>query len=115
MSGSRTSFVGIQDLGRFGHEKNTRKNDHVRSGNSSLLRELQAIAHKIREVLNLRFLVIVRQYHGIHLPLQARYLLFEIEVRQGGQIFGLCRCDHFCLMLLFQLTFIIAAVPDGHK
>ena len=59
-----------------------------------LLGELQAIAHKVRQILNLRFLVIVRQDDGIHLPLQARDLLFEIEVRQGGWTFDLCRSDH---------------------
>ena len=85
---------GIQNLGRFGHEQHAGKDNHVRLGGRGLLRELQAVAHKIRQVLNLRLLVIVRQDHGIHLALQPRNLVFEIEVRQRRQRFGLCREDH---------------------
>src|ERR1019366_3686170 len=60
----------IQNLGRLGHEQHSGKDDYIRLGCRGLLGELQAVAYKIRQVLNLRILVIMRQDDGIHLALE---------------------------------------------
>src|SRR6267378_611059 len=93
-----------------------------------LKREMNAVilAHYYQDS-EIQDLVIVRQDDGIHLALEPHNLLFKIEVRQGGQILGLCRCDHFFVVtpyggpLLRILTrveaplIIIAANRRGSK
>jgi len=92
--GEQHEFAWVQDLGRFGHEQHAGKHDNVRFSGGRLPGKLQAIAHKIGQILNLRFLVVMREDHRIHLGLQALDLAFQVEMREGGQIFSLRGGDH---------------------
>ena len=77
---------GIQDLRRLGHEVDAAEGDHVGFHLLGGLRELERVADEIGEVLDLGFLVVVGQDHGVALALDARDRGFEIvgKVRGGG-------------------------------
>jgi hypothetical protein len=77
--GHHHRLVGVQYLGRFGHEVHARKADHVGVGLGCGLRELQRIADEVGDVLDLAVLVVVGQQHGVALFFQARDLGFEVQ------------------------------------
>jgi hypothetical protein len=57
--------AGIEDLGAFGHEVHAREDDQIRLAALGLARELEAVAHEVGDVLDVRFLVIMGQDHGV--------------------------------------------------
>src|ERR1044072_1333631 len=58
-------FSGVEDLGCFSHEMHTRKNDHVCTGLFGLLSQAQTIADIVGYILDIRFLVVMRQQNSI--------------------------------------------------
>ena len=60
-------LVRVQDLRGFRHEMDAAEYDHLRARLRRLLRELERIAHEIREVLDLRVLVVVGEDHRVEL------------------------------------------------
>jgi len=87
--GEQHLLVGVQDLGRLGHEVNAAEDDHLGLGGGRLLRELQRVAHEIRDVLDLRVLVVVGEDHRVQLlaqaldPAQERLALRHGPFRRG--------------------------------
>ena len=78
--GQYDDFLGRKDLGRVGHELHAAKGNHVGVRVRRHLRQLQAVAHEIGKILNLRLLIIVRQDDGI--------ALFAQPVDLGEQVFA---------------------------
>jgi hypothetical protein len=63
-------LVGGEDLGRFGHEVDAAKDDHLRVGLRRLDAQLQGVADEIGNVLHLADLVVVGDDHRPAFPLQ---------------------------------------------
>ena len=63
-------LLGAEDLRDFGHEVHPAEDDHLGIGGRCLAGELKRIANEVGDVLNLWFLVVVGQDHGIALPFQ---------------------------------------------
>ena len=57
------------------------EDDDVGGGFLRRLRELQRVAERIREILDLGLLIVVREHHRVALLAQARDLRFEVEGR----------------------------------
>ena len=70
--------LGIQDLCGLGHEVDPAEHDHVRLRVARGPGELEAVADKIREILNLRVLVIVREDDGVAFATQTLDLSVKI-------------------------------------
>ena len=68
--GDQHRFGGAEDLGRFGHEVDPAKHDHLSVGAGGLTGELKGITDEISDVLNGSLLVVVGQDHGLALPLE---------------------------------------------
>jgi len=56
-----------------------RENDDIRVGFRSAACQFQAVADKVREILNLRFLVIMSKKNRVELLFQAKNFRFELE------------------------------------
>src|SRR5215467_3780430 len=65
---------------RLSHEMHATKHDHVSICPTSSLRQSQAIPDKIRNILNLRNLIIVRENHRVPLTLQTENLLNQLRM-----------------------------------
>ena len=63
-------LAGVQNFRRLSHEMNTAEDDDVCVGLFRLLREAERITDVIRHILNLRHLIIVREYDGVQLFLE---------------------------------------------
>ena len=79
--GEQHFFRGAQHFGGLGHEVNTGEDDDVGIGLGGLLAQAQAVADVIGDVLDLRFLVIMRQDDGVLLFLELIDLRYEVERR----------------------------------
>ena len=89
--GQDHGLVRRQDLRRLGHEPDAAKGDHVGVGLGRLARQIEAVADEIREVLDLRLLVIMGEDHRVALALQPLDLAEQVE---AFETVGLDR--HFC-------------------
>ena len=63
-------FLRAEDLGGLRHEVNAAEGDHIGIGAGGLAGQLKRVTDEIGDVLNFRFLVVVREHHGIAFPLQ---------------------------------------------
>ena len=68
--GQDHGLFGTEDLRRLGHEAHAAKGDHLGVGRRRLARQIEAVADEIREVLDLRLLVIMGEDHRVALALQ---------------------------------------------
>ncbi len=81
--GQHDDFLRAEDLGGVGHELDPAKGDHIGIGFGRHLAQLERIADKIGQVLDLRALIIMRQDHRVALLAQAIDL--GKQVGAGGQ------------------------------
>src|ERR1039458_4427735 len=63
----------IQYFSRLGHKMNAREYYHIRACTFRLSRQTQAVANEISDILDIRLLVIMRQYNRILFLLQFIY------------------------------------------
>src|SRR5690606_1868872 len=80
--GQHDYLFRAQYLRRLGHELDAAKSDHVGVGVCRLARQLQRIADKIGEILNLGLLVIMREDHGVSVLAQPVDLSAQVETRK---------------------------------
>ena len=80
-----------EDLRGLGHEAHAAEGDHVGVGRGRLARQIEAVADEIREVLDFRLLIIMREDDRVALALQPLDLGEQVEALQAD---GLNR--HFC-------------------
>jgi len=66
--------LGRDDRGGLCHEMHPTEHDHISLGPRSSLGQSQRIANIVRDVLNLRDLIVVREYDGVPLTLEPRDL-----------------------------------------
>ena len=57
----------------------TSENDHIRFSVLCLLCQAKAVADVICHILNIRLLVVVRQYHGVFFFFQVLYLCKKVK------------------------------------
>src|SRR6185503_1355588 len=89
--GKNHRLFGRQDFRGLGHEANAAKGDHLGVGRRRLARQIEAVADKIREVLDLWLLVIMREDHGVAFAFQALDLGEKVEPFEAR-----CLNGHFC-------------------
>ena len=90
-------FLRVQNLRRLGHEMHAAENNHVGAGFGGLLGKSERIAHKIRDVLDFRHLVIVRQDDGVQLFFERKNLLrqrLEPPFRHRFPRVDICDINH---------------------
>ena len=80
---------GVQDFRGFGHEHHAAKRDNVAFKVARSAGQLQAVADRIRELLNFGILVVMRQNDGAALLLQLQYF---VDDGLRGQHTGELRC-----------------------
>ena len=89
--GQDHGLLGAEDFRRLGHEANAAEGDHLGIGRRRLARQIEAVADEIREVLDFRLLVIMREDHGVALALQPLDLAEQVEapcrLRSSGRSF----------------------------
>ena len=76
--GDHDGLVGIEDLGRLGHEVDAAEGDHFAVGLLGGLGQLEGIAHHVGEVLELVLLVVVGEDDRVALALELENRLFEV-------------------------------------
>ena len=112
-------FVGRQHFGRFGHKMHTREDDDIGIRFGSLLAQAEAVAYIIRDILNIRILIIMRQNDSIFLLLETLNLCHQVQFRINiyiqkaflVQIFlSECQCAHVHKFYLRKI--MPAHVPD---
>src|SRR6058998_4122527 len=79
----KNGLLGRDDRRGLGHEMDSTEHDHISRGPRRSLRQAERVAHKIRNVLHLRHLVIVRQYDRVPLTLQPQNVRYQPLVRIG--------------------------------
>ena len=85
--GIRTVFVGIEDLGCFGHEADAAKDDDVLIGHRGLAGEVQRIAHEVRDGMEERRLhVVMAQDHCVALDLELVDLIGQLGLHAQLEI-----------------------------
>ena len=70
----------VENLGRLGHEMHAAEDNDVGRGLLGPLCQRQAVAYVVGKLLYLVTLVVVTQYHGVFLALQAQYFLLQFLV-----------------------------------
>ena len=86
--GQDHSLVRREDLSRLRHEAHTAEGDDLRVGVRCLPAQVQAVADEVREVLQHRRLVIMRQDDGVALALQPDDLVEEVGPGKGDSGLG---------------------------
>jgi hypothetical protein len=79
-------LFGAEDLGRVGHELDSAKRDHIRVGIGRHLAQLQTVADEIRQILNVRCLVVMRQDNRIALLAQPVDLRAQVGASRHGDV-----------------------------
>ena len=82
--GDHDHAVGIERLGGFGHEPHAAKGDHVAFEITGLARQLQAVADDVGQLLDLGFLVVMRQQDGVAALFQFQDLFGDSGRGQHG-------------------------------
>jgi len=79
--GDDDALAGVEDLGGLCHEVHAAEGDDRGLGARRGLGQLEAVAHEVRQVLDLGLLVVVGQEHGVALLPEPGDLRQEV---QGG-------------------------------
>ena len=77
--GEDHGLLRAQDLRHLGHEADAAEGDDVGIGLGRLLRQVEAVADEIREVLQRRFLIVMRQDDGVAFLAEAIDLGAQVE------------------------------------
>lgn len=79
-------LVGVENFGRLGHKMDPGKDDQIGVGFGRLARQSQRVADVIGQVLDDRFLVVVRQDDGVFFLPESVDLRDQIQRRIDGHI-----------------------------
>ena len=79
--GQQDQLVRVDNLGGLGHEVDAAEDDHVGIGLRRRLRQRQAVADMVGQILNLGVLIVMRQNDGVQ-------LLFKPPISDSRSSFG---------------------------
>ena len=86
--GQDDGLLRREDFRRLRHEANAAEGDHLGVGLRRLARQIEAVADEVREVLDLRLLVIMREDHRVALAFQPLDLGEQVEASQISGLDG---------------------------